>query len=279
MGHTSLHRAVKATAFTLIELLVVIAILALLVSILLPSLQKANELAQATICQTQLRGLASANHLYAESYDGWIPPTSYPNYYKWTSALQGRAWKENTGGPDFIPYTHSSAGQQSAIFYCPSEQNRWRYNKNGDYGMNYWMTYYGDKINGAQPRWIYAGTAPNSKGTIGDYYQYNLLMTERPGDMFLMGDAISGAPLNPDLPSLRMTTSTTTNYSSTTHRPEYRHVNHAANIVFHDGHVEAFTWQQTPIFVKLYSYSDDLLPWRNRKGFIDQYPVTPGPGQ
>jgi prepilin-type N-terminal cleavage/methylation domain-containing protein/prepilin-type processing-associated H-X9-DG protein len=272
----SRQRACRS-AFTLIELLVVIAILALLVSILLPSLQKANELAQATICQTQLRGLASANQLYAESYDGWLPPTSYPNYYKWTSALQGRALYDMKGGPDFIPYTTSASGDQNPIFYCPSEQNRWRYNKNGDYGMNYWMTYYGDKINGVQPRWIYEGTAPNNKGTLGNYYQYNLLMTERPGDMFLMGDAISGAPLNPDLPSLRMTSNANTRYTATTHRPEYRHVGYTANIVFHDGHVEARTWQQTPIWHHLYTFSDNLLPWRNRKGFINEYPTYPYP--
>jgi prepilin-type N-terminal cleavage/methylation domain-containing protein/prepilin-type processing-associated H-X9-DG protein len=263
-------------AFTLIELLVVIAILALLVSILLPSLQKAQEIAHATICQTQLRGLSSANQLYAESNDGWLPPVTYPNYYRWPAALQGHAHRGLPGGPDYIPRTSNGGGADNPIFRCPSEQTRWRYNSVGDYGMNYWMTYYGDKIKGTQARWIHADTGYRPDGsTLVDFYQYNLLMTFRPGDMFLMGDSISSFG---DWPvSLRMTSDPNTDPVSSRYRPQYRHVGHTANIVFHDGHVESFTWQKTPIWHHLYTYSEDLLPWRNRKGFTGEYPNTTFP--
>ena len=60
-------------AFTLIELLVVIAIIALLVSILLPSLAKARELAKRVNCSANLRKQGVAVHAYANDSREWLP--------------------------------------------------------------------------------------------------------------------------------------------------------------------------------------------------------------
>jgi prepilin-type N-terminal cleavage/methylation domain-containing protein/prepilin-type processing-associated H-X9-DG protein len=59
--------------FTLIELLVVIAIIALLVSILLPSLKNARELARSAACLSNLRNTAMQMSMYAAEYDGFYP--------------------------------------------------------------------------------------------------------------------------------------------------------------------------------------------------------------
>jgi len=56
--------------FTLIELLVVVAILALLVSILMPSLQKAKELARTVVCLTNQKNCGTAFFLYADEWQG-----------------------------------------------------------------------------------------------------------------------------------------------------------------------------------------------------------------
>jgi len=57
----------KTKGFTLIELLVVISIIALLLSILLPSLSIAKKKAKSLICRTNLRSMSLASSLYMSS--------------------------------------------------------------------------------------------------------------------------------------------------------------------------------------------------------------------
>ncbi len=60
-------------AFTLVELLVVIAIIALLMAVLLPSLQRAREQAKAAVCLSHLRQWGTTVALFLEDKDGRLP--------------------------------------------------------------------------------------------------------------------------------------------------------------------------------------------------------------
>ena len=63
----------KGRAFTLIELLIVIAVIALLMSILLPSLSKARDQAKRTICMSNMRQIGFAAGFYAEDHETRVP--------------------------------------------------------------------------------------------------------------------------------------------------------------------------------------------------------------
>src|SRR5688500_19475848 len=66
-------RTSRSVGFTLVELLVVIGIIALLISILLPTLNRAREAALRTKCLANLRSIGQFVHMYANVSKGHIP--------------------------------------------------------------------------------------------------------------------------------------------------------------------------------------------------------------
>src|ERR1700726_58530 len=71
------HKGFSTKGFTLVELLVVIGIIALLISILLPSLNRARETANRVKCASNLRQIGQAILLYTNDSKGPYPRTLY----------------------------------------------------------------------------------------------------------------------------------------------------------------------------------------------------------
>ncbi|AQQ70931.1 putative major pilin subunit [Limihaloglobus sulfuriphilus] len=109
------------SGFTLIELLVVISIIALLMSILLPSLGKARKKAREVICLTNLKQWGIMAHMYANDYNDSL----HPGYGGERTA--SRTIRDNLWFAAYRPY-HKDTG----IIFCPEAGNRFMYDEQGN---------------------------------------------------------------------------------------------------------------------------------------------------
>ena len=93
-------RRKTARAFTIVELLVVVTIVSLLVSLLLPSIQRARDRALVNQSLANLRGLGAANEAYAGDWND----------------------RQFTTCPDDVGLAGGNCGQYLAQVACPPQQ-------------------------------------------------------------------------------------------------------------------------------------------------------------
>lgn len=143
------HKILKHRAFTLIELLVVIAIISLLVSILLPSLNRARELTKAVVCTSNLRNWGLAFAMYEQENDGLLPrPYSNTGVGAWFNEPTIGSYLEST-------YVENAWGQKligGGLAVCPSHQEAQGNSQGRSYGFNYRIQYADDFA--AKPYWL-----------------------------------------------------------------------------------------------------------------------------
>jgi prepilin-type N-terminal cleavage/methylation domain-containing protein/prepilin-type processing-associated H-X9-DG protein len=102
------HISLPRSAFTLVELLVVISIIAVLLAILMPSLQKARNQAKKVVCLSNMRQMGIVLITYLVDSDNHLPPSSChlenPEQY-WLCVL-------------------NKFGKSPLLFRCPADKSK-----------------------------------------------------------------------------------------------------------------------------------------------------------
>ena len=112
-------RGVWRRGFALIELLVVVAIIALMLSILVPSLRRVRLSAMQLSCANNLRQINLGVHMYLDAYDNTYPcaqdPISTsPFYWLW----MGRGWRGFIG-----PHLGGTVdANDPSVLLCPQDR-------------------------------------------------------------------------------------------------------------------------------------------------------------
>jgi prepilin-type N-terminal cleavage/methylation domain-containing protein len=199
----------KLKGFTLIELLVVISIIALLLSILMPSLSKVKDQAKSVVCSANLRQISIGLQMYTDAYNGKIPVVYdsikgdfVPAWYVLIGEVMG--WKE-TGSSQNQVLTREN------VTHCPAVSRI-------DAGDYWFTTHYGTSnenrnlklnqlkspmervfLSDAWPSYyhfnarldpVLNNTEPGTMGPRGKVWPFPLITTRHDGSMeTLEGDA------------------------------------------------------------------------------------------
>jgi prepilin-type N-terminal cleavage/methylation domain-containing protein len=256
-------------AFTLVELLVVIGIIALLISILLPSLARARESANNIKCMSNLRSLYQATLLYTNTSKGWMMPATAAG----SNTAEGNWWGVNLLGPQF-GYTDGdtkSAAQQAEVaervakmLDCPSSEKDASAAYKADYIYNGWFgdfrAYTGNaayagytyrKVTQIPNNVLIAMDVNSSKTTLSDDRFYNAYGT-------------SGAPLLGAISSTMPVLDRPLNLAGNPHGPK-QGKNKKANMLFMSGAIvtgEPQMIEDWMVRFPIRGNKDMPLPWQ-----------------
>ncbi len=253
----------KRGAFTLVELLVVVAIIALLLSILLPALNRARQLAVGVKCMSNMRQVGLLAQTYATEHNQmWVIFGSRHFDNRWDKDRSWAYYAEHAGYLKFDWDYGRPDEKQDEWWFCPSSQyegNDFNLIRRRSYGTNYrgfhrglsgLQNEDGDYVSGAwnnsadfdnghyvRRRVPETGWSGGNLPPVEIYLRFTGL--RHPAEYFMVGDTLysGGNPYNQSA----MSKSDPANQNVPTfwgvHDPQAA----KANMTFGDGHVETVT--------------------------------------
>jgi len=242
-----MKRTSRSKGFTLVELLVVIGIIALLISILLPSLNRARETANRVKCASNLRQIGQAIALYSNENRGAFPRTYFDGG---TATAPSAPLVSNQGSQASDPFQGATATTGGApginnvsaalflllrtqeigseVFTCPSSNQE---KDTFEGGANTALNRCNFTLLNRNLSYSYANPYPNTQA-IGSGYKLNNSLTP---------DFAVAADVNPGYTgSGNNVTAVRTNSSASDMKNgnSNNHGNDGQNVLYGDGHVE-----------------------------------------
>lgn len=235
--------------FTVPEVLAVVAVIAIIMSMLLPSIHKGRAHARAVICKSNLhqQGVGMQTYTVATRY--------YPGAHTWTNnSPDGRTYviwpsrirefTESSGTdwffcPDADPksvWTRKYGSGLSRLFGYADDEVRLEWNTPMSYGYNNWGTH-----DFAVPQWGLGGLSEHP-----DWGELPKYRVKSPSFMIAIGDSFPDGNWDAFI-----------DHDQAPEFPMDRHPEKVANIVYCDGHVEAHSIQFLLTPVELGRWNND----------------------